>query len=185
VGIGNLDTTLLTFYTFALAVLGIVFAVVIGETNFVLATVFVFLYFIGVALIMIRANKIRKQQIAQESERIKQEALNAEKEAQRFAEKQKSEKTAMAENLITAGRYEDAARIYDEYEMYEKAGECRRMARTSYQISTVFSMGKDGTISVNCPNCGSSQAIASKTNLVEGKHCGKNYIIPKKVLDMM
>jgi len=116
---------------------------------------------------------------------MRKRALLAEEEAKTLAEKRKSEKMVEARNLITAGRYEEAARIYDEYDMYETVGECRKMEGTSHQISTVFSMGKDGTISVNCPNCGSSHAVESKTNLVECTHCGGRYIIPKKVLDMM
>ena len=75
--------------------------------------------------------------------------------------------------------------MYEELEMYEKAGECRRMEKTSFQVSTSFVMGKDGTISVNCPTCGSSQVVESKSNMVTCKHCGKNYVIPKKVLDML
>jgi hypothetical protein len=46
-------------------------------------------------------------------------------------------------------------------------------------------MGKDGAISCICPTCGSSQAIESKSNMVICKHCGNNYIIPKKILDSM
>jgi len=45
----------------------------------------------------------------------------------------------------------------------------------------VYEDSKEG----KCPNCGSSHAVESKTNLVECTHCGGRYIIPKKVLDMM
>jgi hypothetical protein len=91
----------------------------------------------------------------------------------------------LLKNYETAGKFEEAAKICDELEMWEKAGEFRRMAKTTYLISTNFSMGKDGAISVNCPNCGSAQALESKTNMVTCIHCGNNYIIPKKVLDML
>jgi ribosomal protein S27E len=84
-----------------------------------------------------------------------------------------------------AGRYEDAAKLCDELEMWEKAAENRRMVRTSYQISTNFNLGKDGTFSVKCPNYSAAHIVDSKTNLVTCKYCGNNYITPKEVLDMM
>ena len=89
------------------------------------------------------------------------------------------------EKLEKAGRYEKAAQAYEELEMWEKAGECRRMARTSYVVSANLNIGKVGTISMECPNCGASQPITSKSNEVKCKYCKKNYIIPKKVLDLL
>jgi hypothetical protein len=100
-------------------------------------------------------------------------------------EKENKMKLENAENLIISGRYEEAAKIFDEFKMWEKAGECRRMAKTSYQISTNFNLGKDGTISCRCPICSSSQIIESKSNIVKCGHCGNNYILPKKILDMI
>jgi len=94
-------------------------------------------------------------------------------------------KMELLKNYETAGRFEDAAKICDEFEMWEKAGEYRRMAKTTYQISTSFVMGKDGAISCSCPNCGSSQTVETKSNLVKCQHCGNSYIIPKKILDLM
>ncbi len=122
-----------------------------------------------------------KKTIEQEQERNKIMLAEQEMEVQR----QRKIRLVKANKLEISGRYEDAARIYDDFEMYEKAGECRRMAKTSYQISTNFSMGKNGTISSNCPTCGSSQTIESKSNMVICKHCGNNYVIPKKILDSM
>ena len=106
-------------------------------------------------------------------------------ERKKQAEELKKQELKQIEILMKSGRYEEAARLCDKLEMYEKAGECRRMAKTTYQISTNFSLGRDGTISVNCPKCGSTQAIESKSNLVTCTHCGNNYVIPKKILDMM
>ena len=36
-----------------------------------------------------------------------------------------------AENLVTAGRYEEAAVIYEGLGMLEKAGECKKLAKTT------------------------------------------------------
>lgn len=89
------------------------------------------------------------------------------------------------EKLETAGRYEEAAQAYEGLEMWEKAGKCRRMARTDYVVSANIDIGKVGTISMECPHCSASQPISSKSNEVTCKYCGKNYVIPKKVLDLL
>jgi primosomal protein N' len=81
---------------------------------------------------------------------------------------------AEIEKLKKAGRYEEAALRYEELEMGDKAEECRNI-----------NMGKVGTINMECPHCGASQPLSSKTNKVSCKHCGKKYIIPKKVLDLL
>jgi predicted RNA-binding Zn-ribbon protein involved in translation (DUF1610 family) len=104
---------------------------------------------------------------------------------QKELEELKKQALKQIEILTKSGRYEEAARLCDKMEMYEKAGEYRRMAKTTYQISTNFSLGRDGTISVNCPRCGSAQVIESKSNNATCAHCGNNYVIPKKILDMM
>ena len=89
------------------------------------------------------------------------------------------------EKLVRAGRYEDAALKYEELEMWDKAGECRRNAKTNYVVTANVSIGKVGSISMDCPHCGASQPIASKSNEVKCQYCGKNYVIPKKVLDLL
>jgi DNA-directed RNA polymerase subunit RPC12/RpoP len=89
------------------------------------------------------------------------------------------------ENLEKARRFEDAAQKYEELKMWDKAGECRRKARTSHVVSANVNMGKVGTISMECPHCGASQPLTSKSNEVICKYCGKNYVIPKKVLELL
>lgn len=89
------------------------------------------------------------------------------------------------DKLERAGRYEDAAQKYEELEMWDKAGECRRKAKTNYVVSANVNIGKIGTISMECSHCGASQPIASKSNEVTCKYCGKNYVIPKNVLDLL
>jgi ribosomal protein S27E len=132
------------------------------------------------------AKKEKKREMQQKMEEQKRERVAQEKlQMQQYIENARRERLEKARNLETSGRFEEAAGIYDELEMYEKAGECRRMTKTSYQISTSFIMGKDGAISCKCPTCGSSQTLESKSNLVTCKHCGNNYVISKKVLDML
>jgi transposase-like protein len=81
---------------------------------------------------------------------------------------------AEIEELKKAGKYEEAALRYEELEMWDKAKEIREL-----------SMGKISTITMECPHCGASQAIATKSNEVKCQSCGKNYVIPKRVLDLL
>lgn len=88
-----------------------------------------------------------------------------------------------AKNLEIAGNYEGAAQFYESLGAYEKAGELRRKGRTHYEIS--LKIGKDGVIKIQCPHCGASQPTESKSREVTCKYCGKTYIVPKKILDMI
>jgi transposase-like protein len=81
---------------------------------------------------------------------------------------------AEIEKLKKAEKYEEAALKYEELEMCEKAKETREL-----------NMGKVSSINMECPHCGASQPLSSKNNMVKCKHCGKNYIIPKKVLEIL
>jgi len=78
------------------------------------------------------------------------------------------------EKLKKAGKYEEAALRYEEIEMWDKAKEIRNI-----------NLGKVSTISMECPHCGASQPLSSKSNEVKCKHCGKKYIIPKKVIELL
>jgi len=89
------------------------------------------------------------------------------------------------EKLERAGRYEEAAQKYEELEMWDKVMECRRKAGTNHAVSASVDVGKVGTISMLCPYCGEIQPIASKSNEVTCTRCGKNYAIPKNVLDLL
>lgn len=87
------------------------------------------------------------------------------------------------QNVILAGDYEKAARFYQFFRCFKKAGELRRKERTRYEIS--LKIGEDGTIKIQCPHCGASQPTELKSNEVTCKYCGKTYIIPKKIFDMV
>ena len=82
--------------------------------------------------------------------------------------------TAEIDKLKKAGKYEEAALKYEELEMWDKAEECRKL-----------NMGKVSKISMECPHCGASQPLSSKNNTVKCRSCGKNYGIPKKVLELL
>lgn len=96
-----------------------------------------------------------------------------------------SNSIAEIEKLEKAGKYEAAALRYEKLEMLDKAKECRRMAKTSHTISAKIKIGKVSTISMECPYCSASQPLSSKNNKVKCKHCGKNYLIPKKILRLL
>ena len=90
-----------------------------------------------------------------------------------------------ANKLEVAGRYEEAAQIYEMLGMLEKAGEARRKERTQYLISTNFQIGNDGTIKIQCPYCSASKPAESKSSEVTCTYCGRTYVVPKKILDMI
>ena len=94
----------------------------------------------------------------------------------KFVSKENEVPSILAEirELRNAGEYEEAALKYEELEMWDEAKEIREL-----------NMGKVSTINMECPYCGASQALSSKNNKVTCKHCGKNYTIPKKVLDVL
>lgn len=91
----------------------------------------------------------------------------------------------LIERHLKTGRYEEAALLYEELELWDKAGETRRMGKTNYVISASVSIGKIGSISMECPHCGASQPLASKSNEVVCAYCHKSYVIPKKVLELL
>jgi DNA-directed RNA polymerase subunit RPC12/RpoP len=68
------------------------------------------------------------------------------------------------ENYKRAGKYEDAALLCEELEMWDEAGEIRRNARTNYVISANVNIAKVESISMECPHCGASQP-----NNIKGK----------------
>ncbi len=77
------------------------------------------------------------------------------------------------EKLKKAEKYEEAALKYEELEMWDKAEECRKL-----------NMGKVTAVSMKCPHCSMSQQLSSKNDAIKCKRCGKNYGVPKKVLDL-
>lgn len=46
-------------------------------------------------------------------------------------------------------------------------------------------MGKIDSIVMECPYCGASQKLASKSNEVTCASCNKTYVISEKILDLL
>ena len=87
--------------------------------------------------------------------------------------------------LEKAGRFEYAANAYEELGMWEKAIECRKMAETSSAVSANSNIAKVASISMECPHCGVSQPIVTKSEEATCQYCRKNYFIPKKILELL
>ena len=94
----------------------------------------------------------------------------------RFVSEKDMASSILAEikELKKAEKYEEAALRYEELEMWDKAKEIREQ-----------NMGSVNIINMKCPHCGTSQPLSSKNNQVKCLHCGKNYLIPKKVLELL
>ena len=72
----------------------------------------------------------RNRKIASALQRAQMDAQNK-VETQRYIEANRRWRLRQARKFETSSRYEEAARMYDALEMPEKAGECRKMAKTS------------------------------------------------------
>jgi DNA-directed RNA polymerase subunit RPC12/RpoP len=88
------------------------------------------------------------------------------------------------ETLKKEGKFEEAVLKYEELEMWEAADECRKITKNGQVSSTDSDVGKISAILMECPRCGTSQQVSSKTREVTCKNCGKKYILPKKALDL-
>ena len=100
-------------------------------------------------------------------------------------EDMKSLKLENIAKLEKAGRFEEAAIIYEQLGMREKAGNSRRKGKIKPGVSANLKIGKIDSISMNCPYCNASQPLESKTSKVFCSYCKKQYIIPKKVRDLL
>lgn len=65
--------------------------------------------------------------------------------------------------------------------------ELRRRPReaVSYSIVTEFSLGEGGAVLVKCPYCGAPAPLESRESRVVCRYCGKTYIIPRRILDLV
>ncbi len=76
-----------------------------------------------------------------------------------------------AENLVRAGRYEDAAKKYELLGMWDKAGDCRRMANPSHDekiVTKEIIKEKQVIVKIRCPYC---KNLYEET-LDKCPHCG-------------
>ncbi len=86
-----------------------------------------------------------------------------------------------ARSLEIARRFEDAARIYERYEMYEEAGRVRaqgevirvKETKVSVDLNDLLKRAKDGGFVVvyRCPNCGGNIRISGDTNVDSLRTC--------------
>ncbi len=90
----------------------------------------------------------------------------------------------LVERYLKSERFEDAALLYEELEMLDKAEECRRKANPNY-VPPESPLGKICSIDMECPHCKKVQAFTSKKNEVICIHCNKRYAIPKKVFELL
>lgn len=94
-------------------------------------------------------------------------------------------KTSLAQNLEKCGRIDDAAKVYEDLRMYDKARELRERDRqilvrktdVSVNLNALLQQVKDGGIVAifRCPRCGGKLKIGDKTTLNSLKvceHCG-------------
>lgn len=61
----------------------------------------------------------------------------------------------------------------------------RRTEHVETVISANFSFGSDGAIQIQCPHCHQSDKPKSKSSQMTCSACGKQYIVPAKILSMI
>jgi hypothetical protein len=54
-----------------------------------------------------------------------------------------------------------------------------------YNIAASFNFNTNGALEIKCPNCGASQELKEKQSKIVCNHCGKNYIVPDKMLKLI
>jgi hypothetical protein len=89
------------------------------------------------------------------------------------------------EQLVKAGRFEDAALKYEKLDLWDKAKECRLRAKKNRAGLASLETGKVGTIDLVCPHCNASQPATSKGNEETCSRCGTTYIIPDQVRELI
>jgi len=85
---------------------------------------------------------------------------------------------------LKSERYEDAALLYEELDMLDKAEQCRKKANPHY-VPPESLLGKVSSIEMECPHCKKVQILASKKNEIICIHCNKRYAIPQKVFEIL
>lgn len=87
----------------------------------------------------------------------------------------------VAKHLITAGRFEDAAKLYEQLGMYAEAGKVRakgseikiKKTEVSVDLNSLLREVKEGGIIVvyRCPHCGGKLQVGKDTSVESLKHC--------------
>jgi DNA-directed RNA polymerase subunit RPC12/RpoP len=90
----------------------------------------------------------------------------------------------LIEIYLQAERYEDAAVLYEELDLLDKAEECRKKANPNY-VTPQSPMGKICSVNMECPNCKTVQPITAKKNEVVCTNCSKKYAVPEKAFELL
>ena len=91
----------------------------------------------------------------------------------------------LIERFLKSEQYDEAASVYEELEMWEKAEECRKKANPHYDGSVSLQVGKVKSISMECPHCGKIQPLVSKSREIVCVHCKKRYAVSEKVFELL
>jgi DNA-directed RNA polymerase subunit RPC12/RpoP len=98
------------------------------------------------------------------------QAMQLEKKVQ-----QKQSDLEEANNWLKAGRYDDAAKIYEKWQMWDKAGEVRKAEKTTNAMSQSIVEGK----SIRCNNCGAKMPLTSSDQKeITCPYCGERQTVP-------
>ena len=89
------------------------------------------------------------------------------------------------EHLQKAGRYEEAALKYEKLDQWNKAKDCRRLAKKKHPGSSNLETGKVGTITLVCPHCNAAQPVTSKSNEETCTRCGTTYLVPNEIQQLL
>ena len=97
----------------------------------------------------------------------------------------RTEQLTIAQTLEKVRRFEEAAKIYEEYKMFEEAGKARaedkhitvKRTEVSVDLNSLLKQIGDGGIVVvyRCPHCGGKLKVGKGTNFESLKtceHCG-------------
>jgi hypothetical protein len=89
----------------------------------------------------------------------------------------------LIERYLNSERYEDAALLYEELEMLDKAEECRKKANPNY-VTPQSPMGKVCSVNMECPHCKKVQPVSSRKNEAVCIYCNKRFAIPENVFEL-
>ncbi len=90
-----------------------------------------------------------------------------------------------AEHLAKIGHFEEAALKYEQADLWNKARDCRLLAKKKQKSPTDPELGQIGTIALKCPHCLTSQIIAAKDKQETCNHCGTTYLVPDRVRELL
>ncbi len=90
------------------------------------------------------------------------------------------------DRLAKAGNYEEAALKYEKMELWDKAKECRIMAKKKQQKGAAkIEAGKVVAVTLSCPHCSAEQPFAGKAQEEMCSRCGTTYRVPKNAVALM